>query len=119
MNNCIKDNEVVIDFKEAYTNYNDWYSIFSILHIIKRIETINGIKIYIYADEDRGKHKLPHIHAKYNDKEVVARIDNGDFIEGTIDKNKQKILKNWIMNHQDLIKEKWNELNSGIIIPIF
>lgn len=107
-----------IDFREFTINYSDWYNIFSVIHIRKRIATIDEIKIYIYPNESTSQHKLPHLHAIYNDKEVVARIDTGDFIRGNIDKNKHKILKKWISEHQDLIKEKWEELNNGIIIPV-
>lgn len=114
----IEEGMKLVDFKEFAINYSDWYNIFSVIHIRERIATIDGIKIYIYPNEYRSQHKLPHLHARYNDKEVVARIDTGDFIRGNIDKNKHKILKKWINEHQNLIKEKWDELNKGIFIPV-
>ncbi len=103
---------------EIIENFSVWYEIFSVIHTRKRLDTINGIKIYIYPNESKGKHKLPHLHAEYNEKKVVVRIDNGEIIEGNIDKNKQRVLKKWIKENQELIIKNWNELNEGIFLPI-
>jgi len=35
---------------------------------------------------DHKQHKLPHIHAKYQDYEVVVAIPEGEILEGEIPK---------------------------------
>lgn len=45
-----------------------------------------GIIIYMYR-EVGSKHKLPHIHAEYQDEEVVVTFD-GEIIEGSMSNKK-------------------------------
>lgn len=49
-----------------------------------------GIIIYMYREKN-GKHNLPHIHAKYNDEEVVITFD-GTILEGKMKSGKLKLL---------------------------
>lgn len=41
---------------------------------------------------DNKQHKLPHIHVKYQEDEVVVSIPKGDILEGNIPKPKMKLL---------------------------
>ncbi len=51
------------------------------------IDIIDGIKVCIYG----GEHRPPHIHAIYNEFEIVIEIDDGNIYAGDLP-NKQ--LKN-------------------------
>jgi hypothetical protein len=42
---------------------------------------------------DNKQHKLPHIHVKYQDDEVIVAIPEGDILEGSIPKAKMKLLQ--------------------------
>jgi len=41
---------------------------------------------------DNKKHKLPHIHVKYGEKEGVYQIPEGILIEGDLPNNKERLL---------------------------
>jgi hypothetical protein len=51
------------------------------------ISMFYGIIISMYYIDNR-QHNLPHIHAKYQEKEVVVSIANGEILEGNIPQNK-------------------------------
>ena len=47
-----------------------------------------------------GKHNIPHIHAEYGDDEAVFDFD-GDLIEGTFPKQKERLVQAWINIHEE------------------
>lgn len=59
-----------------------------------------------------GKHNVPHIHAEYSGEEVVVSLD-GDIIEGSIPKNKQKLVDAWIEIHREDLLANWKLLSEG------
>ena len=42
-----------------------------------RVDTINGINIHLY----NGEHRPPHIHARYNEFEILIVIETGQINE--------------------------------------
>lgn len=70
-----------------------------------------GIIVSMYR-EVGGKHHIPHIHAEYQDNEVVVSL-NGEVLEGNIPKNKLKLLLAWIEIHQEELKANWKLLSEG------
>ena len=64
------------------------------------ISMFYGIIISMYY-LDNKKHHTPHIHVKYQDKEAVISIPNGDVLEGEIPSNKMKLVQAWIEIHQE------------------
>ena len=44
-----------------------------------------GLIIWIYWDEDKSKHKEPHIHAEYAGKWAVLSIPEGNLLEADAD----------------------------------
>ena len=62
---------------------------------------------------DNKQHKLPHIHVKYQEHEVIIEIPNGDILEGKIPKSKMKLLKAWVEIHQDELVADWELAVSG------
>lgn len=62
------------------------------------IDTIGGIKINIY----NGDHRPPHIHAVYNEYEVLVEIETKETYAGWVPaKQHRKVLK-WLAGN-----EKW------------
>ena len=51
-----------------------------------------GIIVSMYFFDNR-RHKLPHIHVKYQDEEVILSIPEGEVLEGKIRPNKLKLVQ--------------------------
>ena len=58
-----------------------------------------------------GKHNFPHIHAQYQDYEIVVNIDTLEVIEGNLPKNKYHLLLAWMTIHQDELQANWKLLS--------
>ncbi len=70
-----------------------------------------GIIIYMY-NEKGGKHNRPHIHAIYQDYEIVIAM-NGEVLEGSIPKSKQKLIDAWMEIHREELEANWKLLQNG------
>ena len=70
-----------------------------------------GIIVRMYK-ESGTKHKVPHIHADYSGEEVAVSLD-GEILEGSIPKNKMKLLEAWIEIHKEELMADWQLLASG------
>jgi hypothetical protein len=60
----------------------------------------------------KEKHNIPHIHAEYQDSEIVLDLD-GNIIEGDIPKGKLKLLLAWIEIHHEDLLANWKLLSAG------
>lgn len=76
------------------------------------ISMFYGIIIYMYF-LDNKQHKSPHIHARYQEKEVIVSIPDGTVLEGEIPPNKLKLVSAWIELHQDELMADWELAVSG------
>ena len=76
------------------------------------ISAFYGIIIYMYF-MDNKQHKLPHIHVKYQEHEVIVEIPEGNVLEGTIPTSKMKLLQAWIEIHKDELMANWELAVSG------
>lgn len=76
------------------------------------ISMFYGIIVYMYF-MDNKQHKLPHIHVKYQDDEVVVAIPEGEVLEGSIPVSKMKLLQAWIELHKDELVADWDLAVSG------
>jgi hypothetical protein len=76
------------------------------------ISMFYGIIIYMYF-MDNKQHQMPHIHAKYQDYEIVLSIPDGEILEGEMPKSKMKLLSAWIELHQDELMANWQLAISG------
>ncbi len=76
------------------------------------ISMFYGIIIYMYF-LDNKQHKKPHIHAKYQNDEVIVEIPNGEVLEGGIPNSKMKLLQAWIELHKDELVADWQLAVSG------
>ncbi len=76
------------------------------------ISMFYGIIVYLYF-LDNKHHKIPHIHAKYQNDEAVLSIPNGDILEGHLPNSKIKLLQAWIELHRDELIANWNLAAEG------
>ncbi len=70
-----------------------------------------GIIIRMHK-EIGGKHNLPHVHVEYAGDEAVVALD-GTVLEGSIPKNKMKLLSAWMEIHYDDLYANWKLLSNG------
>jgi len=76
------------------------------------ISMFYGLIIYMYF-MDNKQHKLPHIHVKYQDDEVIVQIPDGTVLEGSIPTSKMKLLQAWIELHREELLADWTLAVSG------
>jgi hypothetical protein len=71
------------------------------------ISAFYGILIYLYS-EIGVKHSKPHIHAKYNEYELVVGVD-GEILAGEekFPSKQRKLVEAWVALHSDEIKAAW------------
>jgi hypothetical protein len=66
---------------------------------------------------DNKRHKLPHIHVRYQDMEAVFEIPSGSVLEGDLPAGKAKLVEAWIEIHRDELMANWQLAIEGQ--PIF
>ncbi|MYD97945.1 MAG: DUF4160 domain-containing protein [Gammaproteobacteria bacterium] len=71
-----------------------------------------GIIVYIYF-MDNKQHRLPHLHAKYQDHEAIVSIPEGDLLEGGLPRSKMRLLLAWIELHKDELRADWELAVAG------
>ena len=79
------------------------------------ISMFYGIIVSMYYLDNR-RHKIPHIHIKYQDEEAVVSIPEGELLEGTLKINKMKLVQAWIVIHQEELMADWELAISGATI---
>ena len=75
------------------------------------IDNINGIKINVY----NGEHRPPHIHAIYNEFEILILIENKDIYAGDLPNKQLKIVSDWLTVNSDWVLKVFFELNPNLI----
>lgn len=70
-----------------------------------------GIIVRMYR-EIGGRHNLPHVHAEYSGQEVAVSLD-GTVLEGSIPRNKMRLLLAWIEIHREELEANWPLLGRG------
>ena len=70
-----------------------------------------GIIVKMY-NEKGSKHNIPHIHAEYQNYDIVMDLD-GNIIEGNFPKSKLKLLIAWIEIHKEELHADWKLLTNG------
>ncbi len=69
------------------------------------------ISLYFYDDE---RHKLPHIHAKYQGQEASFSILDGELLSGSIPVSKTRLVQAWIEIQRESLLADWNLAVSGL-----
>jgi hypothetical protein len=72
-----------------------------------------GIIVSIYYLDNR-QHKLPHVHAKYQEYEVILTIPEGNILDGDMPVNKLKLVQAWMEIHKDELLADWELAVSGL-----
>ena len=70
-----------------------------------------GVIIRMYR-EINSRHKLPHIHAEYQDDEAVISLE-GDVISGSLPPKKLKLVLAWLEIHNEDLQANWKLLSEG------
>lgn len=70
------------------------------------------ICLYFYDDE---RHKLPHIHAKYQGQEAVFSIIDGALLAGEIPISTARLVQAWIEIHREDLRADWELAADGQI----
>ncbi|WP_133511676.1 DUF4160 domain-containing protein [Candidatus Thiosymbion oneisti] len=76
------------------------------------ISMFYGIIISMYFF-DNQKHKIPHIHVRYQDEEAVFSIIDAELIAGSIKTNKKRLVQAWIEIHKDELMADWELAVNG------
>ena len=65
-----------------------------------------------YLCSTGGKHHKPHIHAEYSGDEVAMALD-GEVLEGSLPRNKMKLLEAWVELRREELEANWKLLSEG------
>ena len=76
------------------------------------ISMFYGIIILMYYFDNK-KHKIPHIHVKYQGEEAVFTIPNGKVLSGEMKTNRKKLVEAWILIHEDELMADWELAING------
>ena len=71
-----------------------------------------GIVIYLYFF-DNEKHKLPHIHARYQGNEAVFSIEDGSILSGNLQNRQVRLVQAWIEIHRESLEADWDLAVNG------
>jgi len=71
------------------------------------IDSFNGIKIHVY----NGEHRPPHIHAVYNEFEILIDIERGVIYAGDLPAKQLKQVFDWLSGNSEWALEVFHELN--------
>ena len=71
-----------------------------------------GIVIYLYFF-DNERHKLPHIHARYQGDDASFFNADGSLLAGAIPASKTKLVQSWIEIHRDALMADWELAVNG------
>jgi len=74
------------------------------------IDSFKGIKIHVY----NGEHRPPHIHADYNEFEVLITIENAEIYAGDLPSKQLKLVFDWLSGNSEWALEVFYELNPNL-----
>ena len=82
------------------------------------ISLFYGIIINLYFFDDE-RHKLPHIHAKYQGMEAAFSIIDGSLLSGDFPAAKARLVQAWIEIHREDLLADWElAINGQALFPI-
>ena len=76
------------------------------------ISMFYGIIISLYFFDNK-EHKAPHIHARYQNEEVVLAIPEGTVLTGKLNPSKLKLVQAWIEIYTDELMADWQLAVNG------
>ena len=75
------------------------------------IDNFNGIKINVY----NGEHRPPHIHAIYNEFEVIVLIGTRSIYAGELPNKQLNNVLLWLEDNADWALNVFYELNPNLL----
>jgi hypothetical protein len=72
-----------------------------------RVAYFLGISLYLYLDD----HGTPHCHGMYGDYAGSFSLLDGKLLAGQMPPKQQKKIEGFILQNQEELMEKWNELS--------
>lgn len=76
------------------------------------ISMFYGILVAIYY-EDTGRHKMPHIHVRYQGEKASISIEDGTVLAGDFPAKQLRMIQAWIDIHKDELIADWELAVSG------
>jgi len=76
------------------------------------ISMFYGVIVSMYFLDNR-RHKVPHIHVKYQEHEGVFALPDGALLEGSLPPSKVKLVEAWIEIHHDDLMADWELAATG------
>ncbi|NLI77826.1 MAG: DUF4160 domain-containing protein [Candidatus Riflebacteria bacterium] len=76
------------------------------------ISMFYGIIVSMFFFDNR-RHKQPHLHARYQEHEIVIGLPDGETLEGSLPAPKLKLLAAWIELHKDELMADWELASRG------
>jgi len=80
--------------------------------IMPVISMFYGIVIYLYFFDDE-RHKMPHIHAKYQGQDASFSIVDCALLAGKLPVPKMRLVQAWIEIHREELLANWDLAVSG------
>ncbi len=66
-----------------------------------------GIIVYLYFFDDE-RHKLPHIHVRYQGAEAAFSILDGTILSGKLPISRERLVQAWIEIHREELMADWD-----------
>ena len=104
------------DFYKDFKNPDQIYKIFEIYSIRAQVGC-RGAIIFEIRTKEKG-HNIPHLHAKYENKEISISLIDFTVLDGKLPAKQAKIAVDWTKENILALKEKWNEYHI-YTIPVF
>ena len=92
------------------------YDVFSLIEIRGCVGRKDGLKFEIRTDE--GKHKRPHLHAKYAEHEISISIEDGVILKGNLPPKQSRLAIKWVRSHKEKLLGDWYNLAINRNIPM-
>jgi hypothetical protein len=62
---------------------------------------------------DTKQHNYPHIHIRYGELEAIYQIPDGNLLQGSMPRNKEKLIQAWIEIHKEDLMADWQLAVTG------
>lgn len=72
------------------------------------VAVVENVKIIIHTKEHG--HNEPHVHAKYQGKEVVISLITGEVLCGYVNPSKTKVAKKYVLKNGKSLINIWNRI---------
>lgn len=76
------------------------------------ISMFYGVVIYLYYFDDE-RHKLPHVHARYQGQEASFAITDGSILGGEKPLSKARLVQAWLEIHREALLADWELAVNG------